>query len=157
MLRAAGNTKKAAWIHRGGIVLRFAADSVAVSLAAFLASVPLTGYYFGRFTPGGLFANLVIAPFSGLIVVAGTLGLFASFIHTWLANTFNHAAGLLTMVMVRTAELTAGCPGLGYNTGKWEIWQVVVWLAGLALLAVWIAWRNKPKDGLAWLTEDGKI
>jgi|GEM_PF-773549 len=157
MLRAAGNTKKAAWIHRGGLVLRFVADSVAISLAAFLASVPLTGYYFGRFTPGGLFANLVIAPFSGLIVVAGTLGLFASFIHTWLANTFNHAAGLLTMVMVRTAELTAGCPGLGYNTGKWEIWQVVVWLAGLALLAGWIAWRSKPKDGLAWLTEDGKI
>ncbi len=157
MLHAAGNTKKAVWIHRGGLVLRFCADSVAISLAAFLASVPLTGYYFGRFTPGGFFANLVIAPFSGLIVVAGTLGLFTSFIHTWLANTFNHAAGLLTMVMVRTAELTAGCPGLGYNTGKWEIWQVVVWLAGLVLLAGWIAWRNKPKDGLAWLTSDKKI
>jgi ComEC/Rec2-related protein len=157
MLLVAGNTKKAAWIHRGGIVLRFFADSVAVSLAAFLASVPLTGYYFGRFTPGGLFANLLIAPFSGLIVVAGTLGLFASFIHAWLANTFNHATGFLTMVMVRTAEVTAGCPGLGYNTGKWEIWQVVVWLTGLALLAGWMWWRRKPKDGLAWLTENEKI
>ena len=156
LLRAAGNTKKAAWVHRGEIILRFLADSVAVSLAAFLASVPLTGYYFGRFTPGGLFANLVIAPISGLIVIAGTLGLFASFIHTWLANIFNHAAGLLTMVMVRTAELTAGCPGLGYNTGKWEVWQVVVWLTGLVVLAGWIYWRRKPKDGLAWLTDEGK-
>ena len=154
MLLAAGNTKKAAWIHRGGLALRFFADSVAVSLAAFLASVPLTGYYFGRFTPGGLLANLVITPCSGLIVTAGTLGLFTSFVHTWLASTFNHAAGFLTMVMVRTAELTAGCPGLGYDTGKWEIWQVVVWLAGLVMLAAWMAWRRKPKDGMAWLTEN---
>jgi competence protein ComEC len=156
LLLTAGNTKKAAWVHRWEIVVRFLADSVAVSLAAFLASVPLTGYYFGRFTPGGLFANLVIAPISGLIVIAGTLGLFASFIHTWLASTFNHAAGFLTMVMVRTAELTAGCPGLGYNTGKWEVWQVVLWLAGLVVLAGWIYWRRKPKDGLAWLTDEGK-
>ncbi|MEI7947190.1 MAG: ComEC/Rec2 family competence protein [bacterium] len=153
MLRAAGNLKKAAWVHRWGIVVRFFADSVAISLAAFLASVPLTGYYFGRFTPGGLFANLVIAPISGLIVIAGTLGLFASFIHTWLASIFNHAAGFLTMVMVRTAEVTANCPGLGYNTGKWAVWQVVVWLTGLCILAGWMAWRRKPKDGLTWLTE----
>lgn len=157
MLRAAGNTKKAAWIHRGGIVVRFFADSVAISLAAFLASVPLTGYYFGRFTPGGLFANLVIAPVSGLVVIAGTLGLFASFIHTWLASTFNHAAGFLTMVMVRTAEVTANCPGLGYYTGKWEVWQVVVWLVGLVMLAGWMVWHRKPKDGLAWLTGNEKI
>lgn len=157
LLRAAGNTKKAAWIRRGGVVVRFLADSVAISLAAFLASVPLTGYYFGRFTPGGLLANLVIAPVSGLIVIAGTLGLFTSFIHTWLASTFNHAAGYLTMVMVRTAELTAGCPGLGYNTGKWAIWQVVAWLSGLVMLAGWIYWRRKPKDGLAWLTDEGNI
>ena len=156
LLLAAGNAKKAAWVHRGEMIVRFLADSVAISLAAFLASVPLTGYYFGRFTPGGLFANLVIAPISGLIVIAGTLGLFTSFIHTWLASTFNHAAGFLTMVMVRTAELTAGCPGLGYNTGKWEVWQVVVWLAGLVVLAGWIYWRRKPKDGLAWLTDEGK-
>lgn len=156
MLRVAGNTKKAAWVRRGEIVVRFFADSVAISLAAFLASVPLTGYYFGRFTPGGLFANLVIAPVSGLVVIAGTLGLFASFIHTWLASTFNHAAGFLTMVMVRTAEVTAGCPGLGYDTGKWAVWQVVVWLVGLLMLAGWMIWRRKPKDGLVWLTDEGK-
>ncbi len=156
LLRAAGNTKKAAWIRRGGIIVRFIADSIAVSLAAFLASVPLTGYYFGRFTPGGLLANLVIAPVSGLIVIAGTLGLFTSFIHAWLASTFNHAAGFLTMVMVRTAELTAGCPGLGYNTGKWALWQVVAWLAGLVMLGGWIYWRRKPTDGLAWLADEEK-
>lgn len=156
LLRAAGNTKRAAWIRRGGIALRFLADSFAVSLAAFLASVPLTGYYFGRFTPGGLLANLVITPCSGLIVAAGTLGLITSYIHTWLASTFNHAAAALTMIMVKTAELTAGCPVLGYDTGKWAPWQVVLWLAGLVGLGLWISWRSKPMDGLAWLKEEEK-
>jgi len=156
MLRVAGRARKADWIHRGGAVLRFVADTLAVSLAAWLASVPLTGYYFGRFTPGGLLANLVITPCAGLIVVAGTLGLITSFIQTWLAITFNHAAGVLTMLMVRVAEQTAATPGLGFNTGKWAFWQVVLWLAGLAALAAWIAWRARPKDGLAWLTDEEK-
>lgn len=156
LLRAAGSTRKAAWVHGGGVVLRFAADSVAVSLAAWLASVPLTGYYFGRFTPGGLFANLVIAPCSGVIVTACTLGWAASYVSEWLAATFNHAAAFLTSIMVRTAEVTAACPGLGFDTGKWAVWQVALWLAGLMLLGGWIYWRQQPADGLAWLTDEGK-
>jgi len=151
LLLAADRTQKAAWIRRMRFWLRFLADSLAVSLAAWLASVPLTGYYFGRFTPGGLLANLVITPCSGLIVLAGTLGLVTSYVNEWVAITFNHAASFVTSIMVKTAEVTAACPGLGVDTGKWAVWQVVVWLIGLLLLGSWIHWRSQPKDGLAWL------
>jgi competence protein ComEC len=152
LLLAAGCTQKAAWIRRMRMCLKFLADSLAVSLAAWLASVPLTGYYFGRFTPGGLLANLVITPCSGLIVIAGTLGLVTSFVNEWVAITFNHAASFLTSVMVKTAEVTAACPGLGFYTGKWAVWEVFVWLIGLLLLRSWMYWRSQPKDGLAWMT-----
>jgi len=151
LLLAAGCAQKAAWLRRLRIGLRFLADSLAVSLAAWLASVPLTGYYFGRFTPGGLLANLVITPCSGLIVIAGTLGLVTSYVNEWVAITFNHAASFLTSIMVKTAEVTAACPGLGVDTGPWALWQVSLWLAGLLLLRLWMYWRNQPKDGLAWL------
>jgi len=151
LLLAAGCTQKAAWMRRMRVCLRFLADSLAVSLAAWLASVPLTGYYFGRFTPGGLLANLIITPCSGFIVVAGTLGLVTSYFNEWIAITFNHAASFLTSIMVKTAEVTAACPGLGVDTGKWAVWQVMVWLVGLLALYGWMYWRSLPKDGLAWL------
>jgi ComEC/Rec2-related protein len=151
LLLAAGCTQKAAWLRRLRVCLRFLADSFAVSLAAWLASVPLTGYYFGRFTPGGLLANLVITPCSGLIVIAGTLGLVTSYVNEWVAITFNHAASFLTSIMVKTAEVTAGCPGLGVDTGPWALWQVTLWLVGLLLLRIWMYWRSQSEDGLAWL------
>jgi ComEC/Rec2-related protein len=157
LLLAAGCVQKAAWVRRIRIGLRFLADLIAISLAAWLASVPLTGYYFGRFTPGGLLANLIITPCSGLIVIAATLGLVTSYISEWVAITFNHAASFLTSIMVKTAEVTAACPGLGVDTGKWAVWQVFVWLIGLVLLGSWIYWRGQPKDGLAWLKTDEAI
>jgi ComEC/Rec2-related protein len=151
LLRAAGCAQQADWLRRVRICLRFLADSLAVSLAAWLASVPLTGYYFGRFTPGGLLANVVITPCSGLIVIAGTLGLVTSYVNEWVAITFNHAASFLTSIMVKTAEVTAACPGLGVDTGPWALWQVTLWVVGLLLLRMWMYWRSQPKDGLAWL------
>lgn len=96
-LYTAGGQRAAArrvrWLKAG---VQFLADSFAVSLAAWLASVPLTAHYFGRFTPGGLFANLVITPCSFFIVVAGCLGMAASFVSAWAASCFNHECHLPT-------------------------------------------------------------
>jgi competence protein ComEC len=144
-----------------GLRLRWAAwgvsllvDSMAVSVAAWLASLPLTAYYFGRFTPGGVVANLVIAPCAFLVMVAGCLGWAVSFVSAWCAAAFNHAAGFFTVIMVWTAEVTAACPWGNFNVSKWAPWQVGAWFLALAALALWLHTR-RPADGLAWLeTED---
>ncbi len=152
LLDAAGEHPRASrirWLKSG---VKFMADSFAVSLAAWLASVPLTAYYFGRFTPGGLFANLVIGPCSFFIVVAGCLGMAASFASRWVAECFNHAAGFFTVVMVRTAEIMAACPGGNFRIAKWEPWMVWVWFFSLALFAAWL--HTRRVDGLAWMGED---
>lgn len=128
--------------------------SVAVSLAAWLASLPLTAYYFARFTPGGFFANLVIAPCAFLVMVGGCLGLVASLVSDWAASCFNHAAGFFTVVMVRTAELTTAVPWANFRIARWEPWMVWAWFGVLALCAVGLSLR-RPADGLAWLDGDG--
>jgi len=130
--------------------VRFLIDSVAVSLAAWLASLPLTAYYFARFTPGGFFANLVISPCAFLVMVAGSLGLVTSFVSDWIASVFNHAAGFFTVIMIRTAEMTAGCGWANFRIARWEPWMVWIWFGALA---AWAAWLNvrRPSDGLAWL------
>jgi ComEC/Rec2-related protein len=151
----AGNGR-AAWRLRCVIgAARFAIDSVAVSLAAWLASLPLSAYYFARFTPGGFFANLVIAPCAFLVMVAGSLGLVASFVSEWAASCFNHAAGLFTVVMIRTAEITVSFAWANFRIARWEPWMVWLWFAGLALLAGWLRVR-RAADGLAWLAREGE-
>ena len=132
------------------IVINAMIDSVAVSLAAWLASLPLTADYFARFTPGGFFANLVIAPCAFLVMVGGGLGLAASFVSDWAASCFNHAAGFFTVIMVRTAEITAGYGWANFRITRWEPWLVWVWFLVLSVCAVWLRVR-RPTDGLAWL------
>jgi ComEC/Rec2-related protein len=146
----AGNAAAAARLLGLRTAARFMIDSVAVSLAAWLASLPLSAYYFGRFTPGGFFANLVIAPCAFLVMVAGSLGLVASFVSDWLASCFNHAAGFFTLVMIKTAELTVSFEWANFRIPKWEPWLVWLWFAVLAGCAFWLRLR-RPADGMEWL------
>ena len=149
---SAAAARRVRWVAAG---LRFLVDSMAVSLAAWLASLPLTAYYFGRFTPGGFFANLVIAPCAFLVMVAGSLGLVTSGLSDSLASCFNHAAGFFTVIMIWTAEITADCPWGNFRIARWTPWLVWGWFLALAALAVWLyARRGWQSDGLAWLEED---
>ena len=135
--------------------MTFLIDSVAISLAAWLASLPLTAYYFGRFTPGGFFANLVIGPCAFLVMVAGSLGLVASMVSDWIASCFNHAAGFFTVAMIWTAQVTSDCPWGNFRVARWAPWQVWCWFLALAALAAWLAVRKTgPDDGLAWLERE---
>ena len=135
------------------VVLGGLIESVAGSLAAWLASLPLTAYYFARFTPGGFFANLVIAPCAFLVMVGGFLGLATSYVSDWIASSFNHAAGFFTVIMVRTAEITAGFRWANFRITRWEPWMVWAWFLVLAACAAWLRAR-RPADGLAWLERD---
>jgi len=153
LLDAAGRPAAARRVRDAARAARALTNAFAVSLAAWLSSVPLTAHYFGRFTPGGLFANLLIAPCSFLIVVSGCLGLAASFVSDWAASCFNHAAGLFTWLMVKTAEWTVSFKWASVRVAKWSPWMVWSWFAALACLAAWLHARRAP-DGLEWMEAD---
>lgn len=140
-----GAANRLRWLTVG---VRFAIDSIAVSLAAWLASLPLTAYYFARFTPGGFFANLVIAPCAFLVMVAGSLGLATSYVSQWVASCFNHAAGFFTVIMIRTAEITVRLRWSSFRVERWEPWMVWGWFLLLAACGAWVHVRRP--DGLAW-------
>jgi len=150
MLKQAGSPAAATRLRFLCAALNGIISSVAVSLAAWLASLPLTAYYFARFTPGGFFANLVIAPCAFLVMVGGGLGLVASFVSDAVAACFNHAAGFFTVIMIWTAEVTAGYGWANFRIARWESWMVWCWFLVLIASAVWLHVR-KPADGLAWL------
>jgi ComEC/Rec2-related protein len=126
-------------------LLGFFADILAMGVAAWIASVPLTAYYFGRFIPGGLLANLVVVPAAGLIVIAGALAIVTSFLFPAVAGIFNCAAAACTAVMVETSRLTTLIPGASIAVPPPPLLLVAVWYAAM-LAAAWRLRTPRPVE-----------
>ncbi len=108
-----------------------------VSIAAWLSTTPLSLYYFGRFAPVALLANVIVLPLAFLIVVTGTLSLLAAatggLAWAMLFNQANYAyVGLLTEGM-RWLERMPGAYREGMHI---SLGAVLVWYLGVAV-AIW--------------------
>lgn len=130
---------------------RFLNGTLAVSLAAWLASVPITAYYFGRFTPGSLLANLVISPSAFWLMILGCAGLAASYVCTPLAAAANILSGCFTWLMVTASKLTAACPFLTYRIAKWNAAEVFLFYLGLFLLHLLLNRKPSAPRAPDWL------
>lgn len=110
-------------------------EMICVSLAAWLAGTPIAAAVFGRITPGGLLANLVLIPAAAASVVASVLGIIASFISTALAAHVNNAAALCTKALVCISWTVSRLPGANVETGRWTAGACALWYGGVALVA----------------------
>ncbi|MBP5320058.1 MAG: ComEC/Rec2 family competence protein [Kiritimatiellae bacterium] len=129
--------------------LRLEAGALAVTGAAWLASVPLTATYFGRCSPGGLVANLIVAPASLFVVIGGCLGMVLSLVSATVASCYNHAAGLFTTLMIKAASWAVSIPGGSFKVSRWPVWLVALWF--LALLVWAFILRVRRADGCEWM------
>ena len=111
-----------------------------VTFAAWAGGVPIAAHVFGRVTPGGLAANLLLLPSAAVTVVSGALGLLASFVSEGLAAHLNNVSALFTRAMVGVSSAVARLPGANLETGSWPVWLCLVWYA--ALLAMLFAARR---------------
>lgn len=109
---------------------------VIVALAAWAAGTPIAAHVFGRVTPGGLVANLVLIPVAETMVWAGAVGCVISFVSERLAAHVNNLAALLTSLMVGVSEIVSRLPG-GNVEVTWSIGTCAVWYVVLAL-AAWL-------------------
>ena len=104
-----------------------------VSHAAWAAGVPIAGHVFGRITPGGLVANLVLIAAAGYSVAAGVVGIIASYVSETLAAHLNNLAALTTDFMVLVATLVAKLPFANFEMEKWGVLECAEWYVALAL------------------------
>ena len=113
------------------------AQAMGVSLAAWVASVPVTACVFGRFTAGGLVANVVLILCAKWMVTAGVAGLASSFICLPLGALCNNAAAALTGVMVMASERVASWSWASIEVKPWSAWLCLAWYTAWgALFAV---------------------
>lgn len=112
-------------------------ETVGVVFAAWLSAAPIVAHVFGRITPGGIFANAVLAPVSGLSVGTGLLGVLSSFVSETLAAHLNFAAALFTKAMVGVSWVVSLVPGASVETGRWSLWGCAAWYFVLGL-SMWL-------------------
>ncbi|NLF31340.1 MAG: DUF4131 domain-containing protein [Planctomycetes bacterium] len=131
------------WWWRVG--LPFVANSVGVSVAAWLAGAPLVAYHFGVFTPLAPLATLLLLPIMTATLVTGYVQLVGSL---WLANL---SAGLGGLADALTGLLAVTAEQLGRLGPCIELRPVPAWAAALATGAiVAAAHRRRLALSRAW-------
>ncbi len=99
---------------------------LAVSLAAWVGSLPLTVFYFHMVSLSALPANLVIVPIAFLIMATACLALFGGIFAAPLAAVFNNANLVFTHGLLAVVQLANALPGSHFYVGLPESAPVVV-------------------------------
>ncbi|NTV29349.1 MAG: ComEC family competence protein [Candidatus Omnitrophica bacterium] len=129
-----GPLEAAGWRKRP--VLWFFAESLAVSLAAWLGSAGLVAYYFGMVTPVGLLANLPVVPLTGLVTALGAAILLSAFILPPFAVCLGACLKVALNLMVWLLWLCSLVPGGAGRVGTVPVVIVAIYYAVLALAYV---------------------
>ena len=122
------------WERRAGVRV----PSVVLAVIVWAAGVPIAAHVFGRVTPGGILANLVLITAATWTVFSGVVGILASFLSETLAAHLNNLSALCTQAMVGVSELVARLPYANLEVGRWTLLQCAEWyfLIGLVMLLV---------------------
>lgn len=123
-------------LYRGLCSARF--EPIGVSVAAWVAGVPIAAQAFGKIAFGGLFANIVLIPAAGVSLCAGALGVLTSYASTTIAAHLNALAALFTRFMVGVSWAVSRIPFAHCETGRWTLRDMAAWYGVIGLLT-WLA------------------
>jgi competence protein ComEC len=112
--------------------------SFAVSLAAWLGSLPLIAYYFHLLTPVTLIANMVVVPLSSGALACNLATLTIGPLCPAAAELFNHCAWFFMILMVKVSEWAAGVRLGVFHMAMPSVMDIIVYYA--LLLAVFSGW-----------------
>ncbi|MDO5319121.1 MAG: ComEC/Rec2 family competence protein [bacterium] len=121
-------------------------DGLGVSFAAWVAGVPVAAYAFGRFTPGGLLANVVVIFCVQWMVRLGAGGLVMSFACLPLAAALNNGTAALTWIMAFISEKVAALPFSSFSVRPWTLPMCVLWYA-MWVLVLGVLGTVLPRKG----------
>ncbi len=129
------------WQQQLDVPLRFVTVSLAVSLAAWLGSLPLIMAYFHLFTPVGLVANIIVVQFGSLALAAALGSLLCWPFAPGLTELFNHAAWFFAHGMARSSAWFSELPGAWCYVKAPPLSCIGCYYAALWLLVSGRLWR----------------
>lgn len=102
------------WRRWLATLLRGGTTSAAVSLAAWLGSLPLTAYYFHLVSPVTVLANVFIVPISSLTLAANLGSVICGAWLPWATEWFNCSGWFWMRCMVKLSDWATLLPGAYY-------------------------------------------
>lgn len=130
---------------KGGWARSYGLSLVITSFAASLASLPLTAYYFGRFSPVALLGNLFVVPLTFCIVLSGWL----SIIIPMASAVFNLAAVVFINVMLGAVAWFDRIPGSSWKVDRPPLMAMALWYCSLVYFFVHASRRKHRVYALA--------
>ncbi|MBP8260373.1 MAG: ComEC/Rec2 family competence protein [Verrucomicrobia bacterium] len=127
--------------------IRWIRSSSAVSLAAWMGSLPLIAHYFHLVTPICMAANLIVVPLSALALISALGSLACSAVCPVLGELFNHSGWLWMKLMADICDRLSAVPGAFFyfrSPGPIGI------LAAYAAMGSWILLARTPTVGWRW-------
>lgn len=122
--------------------VRHLSSLLALSCSAWLVSAPLTAYYFGRFSPVALLANVLVIPLAFLIVLTGCLSLVLGSCVALMADIFNHTNLILVATLLQGMKLISCIPGGSITVARPPLWIVVAWYSALGTIVYAVSERT---------------
>jgi ComEC/Rec2-related protein len=104
----------------------YVGSSAAVSVAAWLGSLPLILIYFHLVSFSALVANLAIVPLAFLIMATALVALAGGAVSGFLAAVFNNANWLFTKALLVVVQVSSALPGSHFNVAWPERADAVV-------------------------------
>lgn len=117
-----------------GTLLSWAGQAAIVTLAAQIAVLTLTAYYFGYFSPVALIANLMIVPLISLVMLVGGCAAIAGVLWIPLAGAVNVSTGLFLELALAIAAFLAQVPFAAVTVKQPGIIQIIVFYLALIFI-----------------------
>ncbi len=128
---------------RGNRVKVYALGLLVTSLAANAASIPLSAYFFGIFSPVSLLANLLVVPLAFLAVLSGWLSILCLPFST----IFNHTAYFFIDGLIRGVGWLDRLPGSSCHVVPPSLPAVTLWFTSLIYLLIMASKRREIAAG----------
>ncbi len=132
-----------AWQRRLRRPIDYITTSFAVSLAAWLGSLPLVAAYFNLVTPVSLLANLVVVPLSSGALACSLGSLIVGPFVPIAGELFNHSAWFFMAAMIRASEWAAALPGGCFCVETPGPLLFVIYYG--ALVGLLAGWLHRPR------------
>ena len=107
-----------------------------VTLGAWIATAPLTLYFFNLVSPVALVMNLLVIPSAFVILLAGVLCLLFAPVSAMMAGIFNHAALAVALFLTKCIEWAAAIPGGHWFMRSPPLWGMAAWYGLLVVVAI---------------------
>lgn len=139
-----------AW--RSGPVLRPLAESLVVSVAAFVATAPIVAHHFGQVAPISILANLPAIPLTSLAIVGIGAACAVEPIAPALARLIADGASLSLEALTKVVDAAAAVPGGHALVARPQWW---LWAAAAIALLVALDWGARMRRRVRWALAAG--